>query len=486
MDRLPLELFPFIFSQTLTPVDCHADNDSWTWLCHADERTRLSLVCRGWKDLVMSTPELWTLILIDEHSTLQRTQQWLTRAKDRPLYIVVVFWYDDIDDDGGEFDEEVAAVTTKAHQWASLRLHGGHLDEDQMHAMIPKELPRLLDAAIVSGLDMETFKPSQSAPNLCHLSIQGDSSEPFMFLDCTHLRRVQITAFCDYGWQARWDQFFAYLSEMCPALEVLEIEQSSIGCGVFEGDVEEHEETMLPTLRELTTLSMRACCPYTLAHILPRLHAPNLNDIHLLTIGKAKNLRTPIALPMCQKVHFTYAQVSGILSFISKISNIADISIEVDFVSALTLSMTAKDSYLNHIFGLDHTLGPTSMLLPFVQICGITKVDWAIAPHIIVSGPAEVATFGAAMEGMNTWRQWVTDIVIDCHGEYLCHSQIFERLKVFLATNRRLNSSEEREVFKKYAEFGKAVERWQPPNVEDILATHILEDLERVVAKNTD
>lgn len=430
MRQIPPELLQNIFCQTLQPIDCH---DGDYPMRHADAYilANLSLVCREWKDLVESTPAMWTYIMIDEDSTLETTSRYLERAKNCPLHIYITFWDETVYDKGDTFDDEIEAIVAKADQWASFRLHGGVLNGANLDTVIPKSLPRLVDAAIESSLEDRRFKPFHSAPNLLRLTIKGDYNKPFLFCDSVGLRHFRMEPFCGLNWETRWDDLFAHLSTECPELEVLEIERGDFARAIMDREVGEPRQAKLAILRSLKELSIGGCCPHTLRHILHRLDAPHLEVLRLPNISEGMNLNAPINLPVCKTISFTKAPMSAVQSFMSKISNAPDLLIQIDFIDAYILSMRAERS-ADPEGGPASQLpaSPISMLPPFAQLCGTTKVELVIAPLMVTSATQGLAGLGDAVNGISTWMAWVANAITDCSSTCL---QIFSSLEVTAA-----------------------------------------------------
>ncbi|KAH7099521.1 hypothetical protein BKA62DRAFT_621347 [Auriculariales sp. MPI-PUGE-AT-0066] len=96
--RLPREVLASIFT---VGVD-RLDGEDPLFL------TRVTLVCRDWRDTALASPELWARIRIDHHGGLRRAQRRITLSKAVPLDIDIDFTHRDR---GPNLSPDVVLVT---------------------------------------------------------------------------------------------------------------------------------------------------------------------------------------------------------------------------------------------------------------------------------------------------------------------------------------------------------------------------------------
>ncbi|KJA23635.1 hypothetical protein HYPSUDRAFT_584794 [Hypholoma sublateritium FD-334 SS-4] len=122
--KLPNETLATIFGHVSTaPDQIHHDGDNTlSYLSHASPFA-LSHVCRHWRNMVLSTPDMWTNFSITKPGPLliNLVLCWLLRSGDKPLMFGLY--------QGGENDNFSEALTillvllSHAGRWKSIQLH---------------------------------------------------------------------------------------------------------------------------------------------------------------------------------------------------------------------------------------------------------------------------------------------------------------------------------------------------------------------------
>ena len=167
--RLPEELITYIFL-----LACSEGGRPLTPL-------RIGSICHGWRTIAWSTPELWSsvtvgLVVEEEAADIQLDllEDWLWRAKERPLSIVVVYRSEYVDDWSPPSDT-LDLVLAYSKQWRSITFNTpegylGYLDTVQ------GEIP-LLELLTIKGPLTYILEVFSVAPRLRSVAFKFDYYE---------------------------------------------------------------------------------------------------------------------------------------------------------------------------------------------------------------------------------------------------------------------------------------------------------------------
>jgi hypothetical protein len=111
--RLPTELSTKILFDCLPDIDVDSYGSMTPFY--------LGNICRTWRDLVWSTPRIWSLICIDLSSamTIELVEEWLLRSHTLPLSIGLTYqpFPQHDDDDRGHITGLVTAIARVSERW---------------------------------------------------------------------------------------------------------------------------------------------------------------------------------------------------------------------------------------------------------------------------------------------------------------------------------------------------------------------------------
>lgn len=109
MDLLPVEIISKIFETCLERVDDEQDGSfTFTSLLHSEvgaPRMKLGAICRTWRQIAWSSPQLWKEVILVRCSPSERPDQyhmldeWISRSKDLPLDLYLCEYADDVTED---------------------------------------------------------------------------------------------------------------------------------------------------------------------------------------------------------------------------------------------------------------------------------------------------------------------------------------------------------------------------------------------------
>lgn len=397
MDKLPLELIPNLFIQSLPPIRCH-DGDSRIFESHFIV-SRFSLVCRYWRDRILATPEMWTDIEIGDNTKLARTNMRLERARDRPLHLSI---YMDDTRTPKEMKLSLKAVCAKVQQWSTLQVHGAEICEDDLKLFLPASLPNLTDLVIANAFEPALFETYHIAPKLQRLMLGGEGDHTMTFSATPALRHCAITEFVRSHRFRQWHDFIMDLAEKCPRLEVLEVRTTELPDIDFGTDP--MEELPWPPLPNLKKVIFRGCNNQTIPYVLAHINAPALEIVHLSQLGYCHELQEPISLP-CKTI-IDRSQFRTIRRFVSKVTNAQSAVMSVDFVDALHLLMVEPSDRQKEKFAIEGSEYLPHLLIHFAWFAANTNVEWTLPRGVRVSGSAPDAT-NQAMEGFWAYTAWI-------------------------------------------------------------------------------
>ncbi|KAG8910767.1 hypothetical protein FRC01_006143 [Tulasnella sp. 417] len=231
-NNLPAEILSAIFLDVL-PYYEDLDEDT---MGHQLSRKILSLVCKLWRQVVVSTPTLWSLFDIDTNSDPAKIRLQVERAKSAFLNVRLRLDFGGFCGPYSEttFGEAIAAVATKAGQWRSLCIGGRYPGLEELYSWVPKTLPHLRSASVQATFnrDDENWAPVISTPSLQKLMVAGDA--PFFFKGCAQLQKLRLVEITEgWGdpeleWQEKFKDFVSRLSQDCPNLRSLSFESAEV------------------------------------------------------------------------------------------------------------------------------------------------------------------------------------------------------------------------------------------------------------------
>ncbi|KAH9940092.1 uncharacterized protein BXZ73DRAFT_99093 [Epithele typhae] len=288
--RLPPELIAKIFSTVLLSCAFTEVTDELP-----ESRMRMALVCRRWKDLILSTPTLWTTLNVTPHSPLDMLSFNLSRSGESDLFVHVIATFD-----SNHLEVEAGVIELLSLEFTRIRtlvISGAvspiidSLFRDKAWPVLTRlhiSLPRssfLRQTFMRSDFRSALTITHQRFPVLCDLALRG-----FILVTDTQIRR-QLTKFQLESPPSQWPplpEFFAEISE-ASQLEALIVSpfdrtgrENSTSCDVDP----ELSGIVLPpfTLPRLRALNITSTRPYDLAPLIVhalRSQGPMSVDLHV-------------------------------------------------------------------------------------------------------------------------------------------------------------------------------------------------------------
>ncbi|KAI6151217.1 hypothetical protein BKA82DRAFT_1004067 [Pisolithus tinctorius] len=171
IDRLPNE-------SLLRVLEFYIGEAAQTCDVYIHAKRQLASVSRRWRDLILHSPSLWTLLTVTSSWSEARAKIYVTRSSQSLLDIVIRFCDYRYDDNNRIFPALLDILTSCAHRWRSLIIHK-HTPEDH-GSLVLQKLNRLsfpsLERVSISNfpgslrgqgeLYQPTFLRPQIAPHL--------------------------------------------------------------------------------------------------------------------------------------------------------------------------------------------------------------------------------------------------------------------------------------------------------------------------------
>ncbi|KAI6138560.1 hypothetical protein BKA82DRAFT_3135902 [Pisolithus tinctorius] len=115
IDRLPNE-------SLLRVLEFYLEEAAQTCDVYIHAKRQLASVSRRWRDLILHSPSLWTLLTVTSSWSEARAKIYVTRSS-QSLDIVIRFCDYRYDDDNVIFPALLDILTSCAHRWRSLIIH---------------------------------------------------------------------------------------------------------------------------------------------------------------------------------------------------------------------------------------------------------------------------------------------------------------------------------------------------------------------------
>ncbi|KAF6754939.1 hypothetical protein DFP72DRAFT_355165 [Ephemerocybe angulata] len=249
----------------------------------------ISHVCRDWREIAFSAPELWSSIYVaDGHlSTVHLLQLWLQNSGSRPLDLVFRETNGDISR-SNTIVEMLKVAAAHSRRWRSfkLRLRRGRLWMNiVMEALGGIETPLLETLAFNFSIDSNQGSPPfndawipliTNSPQLQELQMWSTMDRSKDFLLAVPFHRLTTITLTMVAFQR--DSLFLNSLRRCEVLETLTI---SLNDGSYWGALQPPSSSdaavSIPSLRHLNLIGKRLC------DLLQNLHLPSLISLSLHT-----------------------------------------------------------------------------------------------------------------------------------------------------------------------------------------------------------
>ena len=187
MRRLPPEIFSIIFAHCLEPDTIHSLKLTLS---------SLTQICGLWRDMVIATPQLWSLVPLDLsrktwESELCYVKMWLLRSGDCPISIQL----------GPEWNGDkirnhpaVGLLLLQIHRWKHIDLQSSRILSHCL-TFLPAHLPYLTSFRVQATTSALVLQLLGRCPNLvdCHLRIAPHNDTPAIQpLTMLQLRSLEI------------------------------------------------------------------------------------------------------------------------------------------------------------------------------------------------------------------------------------------------------------------------------------------------------
>ena len=321
--RLPEELITYIFL-----LACSEGGSPLTPL-------RIGSICHGWRTIAWSTPELWSSVTVgleveEEAADIQLDllKDWLSRAKQRPLSIVVVYRSEYVDDWSPPSDT-LDLVFAYSKQWRSITFNTpegylGYLDTVQ------GEIP-LLERLTIKGPLTYILEVFSVAPRLRSAAFKFDYRESEELGDIS-FPWSQLT---ELSFTANDIQTCLTVVERCSSLEHL-TPHETLEEGTYQTSLP--SRTIMINLDGVTSLHIS---PHGKASLfMDSISAPHLKDVAVLSPRHTSDflcsLCALITRSGCAKSITRFSFVGHIPSekemmlFLSELHNLSELELDND------------------------------------------------------------------------------------------------------------------------------------------------------------
>ncbi|KAG8967981.1 hypothetical protein FRC05_001691 [Tulasnella sp. 425] len=360
MKNLPFELLSHVFALTITR-DSYLDQ-------HVQESTNkpqatLSLVCRYWEQVAITSPQIWSYIHLSLETTEETLRRRLSLSGREPLDIRVNVGDDADVDSSKTFRKLYAIIFGSVDRWRSFVIQGIVLFNHSPRHWILKLLPNVLEAAYYllieddeEGLEMSDsdeegfteyrFKPWTVAPKLRRFTAK--TSGQFYFKKCPLVTEFAVSEMGEWwggsadehSWHDKWEEYLNQLTELCPQLEKFEISDLSDAEGPDPMGWTQMD-TEWPPFSHLHTLNLDALNASSTFPILSKFNAPNLQNLNLGQIHGCLPVPLPsVALsidPSLCRIRFDNSPLHAIKLFLEKVSQARELSVCISLGDALGL-----------------------------------------------------------------------------------------------------------------------------------------------------
>lgn len=328
---MPPELLSRILSEAIPHYDWR---ERYLRKDYTRFRTPLLLVCRVWRDIVISTPWMWSLIYISHQTNPDSVRRLVNMAKSAMLDIHL-----SMNPFMTENKEAIAAAAVKADQWRTL-VTRYTLQKKEIIRWMPRVLPGLESAMLCEAMptDAAEMVPTISAPNLRNLVVEGNSQ--FIFTECSELRDLELLnpSKCWGSMGAAWaenaDRHFAWLTGAFPALERLSFDFTD-----FRPRDRDYEEDIpspsagiaWPSFPRLNALSFNRPTPHTIEYFLQKFQDSNPTILEFTGVDGRKYphprlFRMP---PSCRSLRLYEQSLHSIRLFLGAFTDLPGVRVEV-------------------------------------------------------------------------------------------------------------------------------------------------------------
>lgn len=277
----PVELLMEIFSWACVSITSPS-NRRCACLCHAENRItlRLSVVCRQWREITLSMPELWSHIAFEAHretrcldreavalksaQTLQVVEEYLTWSGSTALSVILISRHDHSPAD--IVDRIISRVFSECHRWRSC-----HLDIPFSDRWVPASrcLPALKHLTLQTLPRFSQFHTPLQLPRIRSLHLHRFDFDP---------NQIPVTRCFDL---ANLD-FLLWKSAMASVESLLDLcmRLASLTTLEIQSDLLSIESGQAVTLSSLTTLKT-SFISFASLTLFERLVLPNLRNLQI-------------------------------------------------------------------------------------------------------------------------------------------------------------------------------------------------------------
>ncbi|KAG8944240.1 hypothetical protein FRC04_002107 [Tulasnella sp. 424] len=359
MKNLPTELLSHVFALTITR-DSYLDQ--YPQESSNKPQATLSLVCRYWEQVAITTPQIWSYIHLYEEKTEDALRRRLDLARSEPLDIRV-----DLGDDVDSYEtfrDCYIILLDSIDRWRSFVVQGTVSFNEDLQNWIPGLLPSIVEGAYYVDIENHSeglaafdydagedvvfrFKPWTVAPNLRRFAVK--TSGQFYFKECPLVTEFVISgmghwwggSLDEHSWHDKWEEYLTQLTERCPQLETLEI---SDWWDYVEGSdpmgwTQAH--TKWPLFSHLRTLKADALGAACGIPILSKFNAPDLQNLQLGHIHVCLPVPLPSVTlsidPSSCRIRFDKSPLHAIKLFLERASQVKELNVSIDLADALEI-----------------------------------------------------------------------------------------------------------------------------------------------------
>ncbi|KAF5366016.1 hypothetical protein D9758_006713 [Tetrapyrgos nigripes] len=164
--HVPAEIWMRVF------ICCLPDIEYMSWTAHFPPFI-LSRVCSSWRNVVLSTPQLWTSLeiqILPRPKWRSKFHMFLSRSGGLPLSLAIQWYPSKFYRGNDQFAQYIPdLVASSSQRWRSLQLS---VPETSLAAFFDRSLPQLEVLEVFSRAD-EKHSPGVKAPNLRKISFSG-------------------------------------------------------------------------------------------------------------------------------------------------------------------------------------------------------------------------------------------------------------------------------------------------------------------------